>query len=48
MKQMTLWSWLTKHETKKEFLCPPELQVSNEDLAKALAQQIQMNRLPAK
>lgn len=47
VKEVTLWSWLTKHETKKEFTCPPELQVINEDLARELTKQVKANRLPA-
>lgn len=47
-KKITLWSWLTKQETKKEFLCPPGLTVTNEELAEELARQAQNNGLPAR
>lgn len=47
LKQMTLWSWLTKSETKEEFRCPPDLQVTNQELAAELTRQVQANNLPA-
>lgn len=47
LKQVTLWSWLTKSETKKEFFCPPGLDVTNEELAAELTARVQANRLPA-
>lgn len=47
LNQVTLWSWLTKSETKEEFRCPPGLQVTNEELAAELARQVQANNLPA-
>ena len=45
--QITLWSWLIKSETKKEFFCPPGLEVTNEQLAAELKAQVDANRLPA-
>lgn len=47
LKQITLRSWLTKSETKKEFFCPPGLEVTNEELAAELTARLQANRLPA-
>lgn len=47
LKQVTLWSWLTKSETKREFFCPPGLEVTNEELAEELRARLQVNRLPA-
>lgn len=47
LKQITLWSWLTKSETKEEFRCPPGLQVSNQELAAELTRHVQANNLPA-
>lgn len=45
--QVTLWSWLTKSETKEEFRCPPGLQVTNEELTNELSRQVRANNLPA-
>ena len=47
-KKITLWSWLTKQDTKTEFLCPPGHTVTNEELAEELARQAQNNGLPAR
>src|SRR5690554_2745612 len=46
-KRITLWSWLTKQETKKEFFCPPGLTVTNEELARELVEQVKENGVPA-
>ena len=47
LKQVTLWSWLTKSETKEEFRCPPGLRVTNRELVVELIRQVRANKLPA-
>jgi hypothetical protein len=47
LKQISLWSWLTVKEIKTEIFCPPDLEVTNEELAQEIAARIKANRLPA-
>lgn len=46
-EEVILWSGLIRQEWRKEFHCPGDLLVTNEDFAAALRDEIMTNRIPA-
>lgn len=48
LKEVNMWSWLTKSEVKNEIYCPADLQVSMKEFAQELDIQAKADRLPAK
>ena len=47
LKRVTLWSFLTQSNAKREISCPDDVYVTIEEFAKELKFQLEYNRLPA-
>ena len=47
IKEITLWSFLTQSNAKREIVCPPGLDITLEEFADELKQQLRSNELPA-